>query len=72
MNSKSKQTMNDTMNYIKKTKANLLDYYMTNPSLTEEIDYLSEGERLKIYTEQINQLSIQEVLEALEEVESNE
>ena len=53
------------MNLIKEK---LIEYLMDNPSLTEEVDYLPDSERYKIYTEQVNQLTDRE---ALEEIHAN-
>ena len=53
------------MNLIKQK---LINYLMDNPSLSEEVDYLPDSERHKIYTEQVNQLTDRE---ALEEIHAN-
>lgn len=48
------------MNLIKEK---LIEYLMDNSSLTEEVDYLPDAERYKIYKEQVSQLTDREALE---------
>jgi len=50
------------MNLIKEK---LIEYLMDNPSLSEEVDYLPDSERYKIYTEQATQLTDREALEEI-------
>jgi len=43
----------------------LIDYYMDNPCLSNEIDYLDNDKRLKNYTEQVSLMSDEDVREEL-------
>jgi hypothetical protein len=45
----------------------LLNHYMDNPCLSNEIDYYSDEDRRSIYTEQILYMTDQEVIDAIKE-----
>ena len=49
----------------KKARKYLINYCMDHASLTEDIDYLPDSERLKAYTEAVNNASIADVMESL-------
>lgn len=44
----------------------LFQYYMGNPCLTEDIDYLDEAQRLHHYSTQIASMSNEEIKETLD------
>jgi hypothetical protein len=47
----------------------LLNFYMDNPCLSEEIDYLLDEERLVYYTAIVNKMTEVEVIQELNNLE---
>lgn len=56
------------MQEIQKLRNILLDYYMNNPDLGEEIDYLPDCKRIEIYQKELEKLTIKELKELFEDI----
>lgn len=49
-------------------KEMLIDFYMDNPSLDEEMDYLPHEDRQAYYTDQVNGLTTSEIRHAFKSI----